>query len=140
MKTILWVAFFLSTLAAGAQDEDRQTILRILDKQTRAWNRGDLDNFMVGYWNSDSLMYVGKNGITYGYKPTLENYKRNYNGPEQMGKLSFEIIHVNRLSPEYYQVVGKWFLKRQVGDVGGHYTLLFRKINGEWVIVSDHSS
>jgi hypothetical protein len=130
----------MTTLCCHGQDKDRETILQILDTQTKAWNRGDLDNFMVGYWNNDSLMYVGKNGITYGYKPTLENYKRNYKGPDQMGQLTFNIIHVNRLSAEYYQVIGKWFLKRKAGDVGGHYTLLFRKINGEWVIVSDHSS
>lgn len=57
-----------------------------------------------------------------------------------MGKLRFELITVKRLSDEYYFVVGKWFLKRSIGDIGGHYNLLFRKINGKWVIIADHSS
>lgn len=140
MKKIFLIPVIIISLACYAQDRDHETVLSILDNQTRAWNNGDIENFMVGYWNSDSLMYVGKGGITYGYKPTLENYKKNYGSKEKMGTLKFDIIHVRRLSPEYYQVVGKWFLKRSVGDVGGHFTLLFRKINGEWVIISDHSS
>ena len=140
MKQIFLLALLLGSISGFSQDKDKQTILGILDRQTKAWNKGDVDNFMVGYWNSDSLMYVGKNGITYGYKPTLENYKKNYNGKDQMGQLKFDILHVKRLSSEYYQVVGKWHLTRTVGDVGGHFTLLFRKINGEWVIISDHSS
>lgn len=123
-----------------AQDKDKNRILAILDQQTKAWNSGDLEKFMVGYWESDSLMYVGKGGVTYGFAPTLANYKKNYGSPDKMGQLTFQILHVNRLSKTYYQVVGKWNLKRTAGDVGGHYTLLFRKIKGEWKIISDHSS
>lgn len=123
-----------------AQDKDKQQILSILDRQTRDWNRGNIDGFMVGYWNNDSLMFIGKSGITYGYKQTLANYKKNYSDTTQMGKLAFNILQVKRLSAEYYYVVGKWMLKRTVGDLSGHYNLLFRKINGKWVIVADHSS
>jgi hypothetical protein len=140
MKQYILLVLLLISTAGFSQDKDKQTILGILDRQTKAWNNGDVDNFMVGYWNNDSLMYVGKGGITYGYKRTLENYKKNYNGKDQMGQLKFDILHVKRLSPEYYQVVGKWHLTRTVGDVGGHFTLLFRKMKGEWVIISDHSS
>ena len=57
-----------------------------------------------------------------------------------MGKLSFDIIMVKKLSNEYYYVVGKWMLKRSIGDLSGHYDLLIRRIRGEWKIVSDHSS
>jgi hypothetical protein len=85
-------------------------------------------------------MFIGQSGITYGYENTLNNYRKNYSDTAKMGKLRFEIIKVQRLSGEYYFVVGKWFLQRSVGDVNGHYTLLFRKVNSEWVIVADHSS
>ena len=85
-------------------------------------------------------MFIGKSGVTYGWKNTLENYKKNYPDTSAMGKLSFNIITVKKLSGEYYHVVGKWHLKRTIGDLSGHYTLLFKKIKGEWVIVSDHSS
>ena len=125
---------------ANAQDKDKEEILSILARQTRDWNRGDIDGFMVGYWNNDSLMFIGKSGITYGYQQTLANYKKNYSDTAQMGKLAFNIIQVKRLSGEYYFVIGKWMLKRTVGDLSGHYNLLFRKINGKWVIVADHSS
>jgi hypothetical protein len=140
MKRFILLALLLSSTFGYGQDKDKLTILGILERQNKAWNNGDVDNFMVGYWNNDSLMYVGRSGITYGYKRTLENYKKNYNGKDQMGQLQFNILHVNRLSSEYFQVVGKWYLTRTVGDVSGHFTLLFRKINGEWVIISDHSS
>ena len=127
-------------LNAQGKDKDKEAILSILARQTRDWNSGNIEGFMVGYWNSDSLMFIGKSGITYGYRQTLANYKKNYSDTTQMGKLSFNIIQVRRLSNEYYFVIGKWMLTRSIGDLSGHYNLLFRKINGKWVIVADHSS
>ena len=135
---ILWLMLVLPDLSAQSKAE--RTIRSILDQQTAAWNRGDLVGFMKGYWQSDSLMYIGKSGVTYGYSATLSSYRRNYGDTARMGKLRFDLIQVKRLSARYFHVVGKWSLKRSAGDVGGHYTLLFRKIRGEWVIVSDHSS
>ena len=96
---------------------------------------------MNGYWESDSLMYIGKSGVTYGYIATLQRYKKNYPDKSTMGTLKFDIIKVNFISKDACFVVGKWYLTRpEKGDVGGHYTLLWRKMNGNWVIVSDHSS
>jgi ketosteroid isomerase-like protein len=123
-----------------AQNADVKTILSILDKQTAAWNRGDITAFMDGYWESDSLMFIGKSGITYGWQPTLENYKRGYPDTASMGKLAFTILHIKSLVKDCYFVVGKWQLTRSIGDIGGHYTLLFKKIKSKWVIVADHSS
>jgi hypothetical protein len=123
-----------------SQSKDEQEILSILDKQTQAWNRGDFDGFMKGYQESDSLMYIGKSGVTYGFTATLNSYKSNYAGSDKMGQLRFEILHLKQLGKKHYLVVGKWFLKRNAGDVGGHYTLTFEKIKGEWVIIADHSS
>ena len=123
-----------------AQSPDEKAIRNLLAEQTAAWNRGNIEEFMKGYWNNDSLMFIGQNGVTYGYNNTLTTYKKNYSNADKMGMLSFDLIKVQRLSPEYYFVVGKWHLKRNVGDVGGHYNLLFRKIQGKWLIVADHSS
>jgi len=137
----LFVAFFLLTTSlAFSQSKDESAIRKILADQTAAWNRGDIDGFMKGYWESDSLMFIGKSGVTYGWSNTLKNYKKNYPDTAAMGKLAFTLIQVKKLSIEYYHVTGKWFLERSIGDIGGHYTLLFRKINGRWVIISDHSS
>lgn len=123
-----------------AQSKDEQAIRKILSNQTQYWNQGNIDSFMVGYWNNDSLLFIGKSHVTYGYINALNNYKQGYSDTAQMGKLTFNILQVKRLSNDHYFVLGKWFLKRSVGDIGGHYTLLFRKIKGQWVIVADHSS
>lgn len=128
------------SLASYAQRKDEKEIRNLLATQIEAWNRGNIDEFMIGYWNSDSLMFIGKNGVTYGYANTLKNYKKSYSDTAQMGKLKFDLLQVKKISADAYFVVGKWFLKRSVGDIGGHYTLLFRKIKGKWVIVADHSS
>ena len=142
MKEILlfFAVLFTGSALSAQSNTDEKDITALLNKQTQAWNKGNLDEFMSGYWNNDSLMFVGKNGVTYGYANTLNNYKKNYNSPEKMGKLFFEILKVKKLSAEYYWVLGKYFLKRTVGDAGGQYTLLFRKINGKWMIIADHSS
>jgi ketosteroid isomerase-like protein len=140
MKRLLPAIALLVFYTSSAQSKDEKEILDLLDKQTKAWNRADMNAFMEGYLPGDSLMFIGKNGVTYGYQSTLDNYKKNYSDTAQMGRLSFEILHVNRLSPEYYFVVGKWQLNRSVGNIGGHFTLIFRKIKGRWMIISDHSS
>lgn len=124
----------------AAQAPAEKEIIGILNAQISSWNKGDLDEFMKGYWNNDSLMFIGKNSVTYGYQPALDNYKKAYPDTSAMGKLSFDILHVKKLSPEYYFVVGKWKLARTAGNLQGHYTLIFKKINGKWMIISDHSS
>ena len=140
-RTILTIAtFFAITLLTAQSNKDEKEITDLLNRQTLSWNKGNLDEFMNGYWHNDSLMFVGKSGVTYGYANALNNYKKNYDSREKMGKLFFEILKVKKLSAEYYWVLGKWFLKRNVGDIGGNYTLLFRKINNKWIIVADHSS
>jgi hypothetical protein len=135
----LFLICFLPVLAF-AQTKDEKAILSILDNQTKAWNSGNLEQFMVGYLESDSLMYIGKSGVTYGYRSTLDSYRRNYAGQDKMGQLTFHILHLKRLGRKHYLVVGKWSLKRTAGDVGGHYTLTFAKEKGRWVIIADHSS
>lgn len=140
MRLIACTFTLLFSLSLNAQDKDKETILKILKNQITHWNQGNIEQFMNGYWNSDSLMFIGKNGVTYGYQNTLNNYKKNYSDTAIMGKLKFDLLEVKRISKDAFFVVGKWHLKRSMGDVGGHYTLLFRKINGSWCIVADHSS
>ena len=94
----------------------------------------------AGYWQDDSLVFIGKNGPKYGYTTTLANYKKSYPDAAHMGHLDFEIISLKKLSSDHYFAIGKWFLKRSAGDVGGSWTLLFKKIKGNWKIVVDHSS
>jgi ketosteroid isomerase-like protein len=140
MKKLFFIFFLLVNAQLFSQTRNESAIRKILEEQTAAWNRGDVDDFMKGYWENDSLMFIGKSGVTYGWTNTLNNYKKGYPDTAAMGKLTFTLIQVKKLSKEYYHITGKWFLNRSIGDIGGHYTLLFRKINGRWVIISDHSS
>jgi hypothetical protein len=133
-------AFSSPSFALSAPSPDETIIRQMLADQTAAWNKGDLTDFMKGYWHSDSLVFIGQSGVTYGYTNALNNYKKNYSTPGKMGTLFFTLLKVQRLSAEHYFVIGKWFLKRRAGDVGGVYTLLFQKIDGHWWIITDHSS
>ena len=141
MKTLL-LAFALllssSTLFAQKTDEDR--ILLLLSEQVDAWNRGSLDGYMKGYWQHDSLKFIGKRGLTYGYKATLANYKKSYPDKDAMGTLTSTVHHLIRTGEDHFFVISQWVLERTAGELSGYYTLLLRKLNNEWVIVADHSS
>ncbi len=140
MKRLLFFTLFIAFLFTKASAQEDHPIKKLLQEQTEAWNKGNLEAFMQTYWQSDSLLFVSKNGVTKGWKNTLENYKKNYPDTETMGKLSFELIEIKPISQQSYFVVGKWMLTKSVGDFSGYYSLLIRKINGEWKIVADHSS
>ena len=131
---------FILVISTIAQSTDEQSIRTILAQQTLPWNNGNQEAFMKGYWQSDSLMFIGKSGITYGWQKTLDNYKKNYPDTASMGKLNFDLLSVKPVAENYFFVVGKWHLTRSIGDVGGVFTLLFRKVKNQWVIIADHSS
>lgn len=140
MKKACFALLFLFSIKVMAQSTEETAIRQLLAHQTNAWNRGDVEGFMQTYWQSDSLMFIGKSGVVWGWQQTLNNYKKGYPDTAAMGKLAFDIIQIKPLSNDHYFVVGKWMLKRSIGDVSGHYTLLLRRIKGEWKIVADHSS
>lgn len=140
MKLLLSIVLIGFSICSFAQHTDELAIRNVLSAQEAAWNKGDIDAFMDGYWNSDSLLFIGASGVTYGHANTLRRYKTNYNSQAKMGRLKFDLLHFLPLATDYWMIVGKWQLTRDAGDVGGHFTLLFKKINGKWVIVSDHTS
>ena len=116
-----------------------QAIKTVLNHQASDWSEGNLENFMQGYWNSDSLMFVGANGITHGWQATLDNYKRRYPDTSHTGMLDFEILYLQKMGPKHYYMIGKFQLTREVGDASGYFSLVWRKINGEWKVVVDHT-
>jgi len=140
MKCILTYLSLFIAVSSFSQAKDESQIRSVLTKQTESWNNGDIESFMTTYWHSDSLMFIGKNGVKWGWQTTLENYKKSYPDTTAMGKLDFTILLIKKLSAEFYYVVGKWHLARSIGDLSGHYDLLFRKIKGQWFIIADHSS
>ena len=108
--------------------------------QQAAWNRGDLTAFMQGYWQSDSLTFVGSRGVTYGWQATLEGYQRRYPDRATMGQLTFGIERLTALGPNAALLIGTWRLTRAADSPGGYFSLTWRRIEGRWVIVSDHTS
>ena len=137
---VLILIFISFSISQNFPSGDKSTISNKLFNQAKCWNSGNLNCFMEDYWKSDSLMYIGKNGVTYGWHNTLENYKKKYPTKNEMGHLSFEIVTLNQLDNDHYFMVGKWHLKREMGDVRGHFSLIWGKIENEWVIIADHSS
>lgn len=142
MRIALLVLFFsLQNFSVRAQAGHQEGLIQVmLQAQAAEWNRGNIEGYLVGYWRSDSLVFLGKSGPTYGYKATLERYRKAYPDTAAMGKLTTTILKIRMLSPEYAYVTGRWELARTAGDLSGYYTLLLRKIGSEWLIIEDHSS
>jgi ketosteroid isomerase-like protein len=117
-------------------------IRKIMDDQAVCWSKGDLECFMQGYWKSDSLLFIGSRGLTYGWQQTLDNYKRSYPDASAMGKLTFNLKEIREISSEAILVVGKWHLQREAskGDLEGHFSVIFKQFKDGWKIVADHSS
>ena len=145
MKIFLSIFFFISInpLVFSQQKletKDSLAIIDILNKQEKDWNRGDIDEFMKGYLKSEKLVFSGSSGPIYGWKATLDRYKKTYSDKEKMGKLKFEILNVIALSPEVIQLQGKFNLTRSIGDAFGYFTLNWIKVKNRWYIISDHTS
>ena len=139
IKYILTAILIYTSAVCHAQANDSIAILNAMNEQLADWNKGNIDAFMKTYWQNDSLLFVN-NPPVYGWQATLDRYKKSYPDTAAMGKLSFKLLQLKQLSDEYYFVLGRWDLKRNAGDVGGYFTLLFRKINGRWLIIADHTS
>ncbi|TLU89055.1 YybH family protein [Dyadobacter sediminis] len=143
MRNWLFTLILLTTAVSGMAQikSNRETIYAIMDRQASDWNKGDIAAFMNGYWESDSLMFVGKSGVTYGYKATYEGYLKRYPDRAAMGTLKFTYINFTEPQPDVAFLVGKFHLTRpEKGDLEGYYTILWKKINGKWVIICDHTS
>ncbi|MCD2423887.1 nuclear transport factor 2 family protein [Niabella pedocola] len=134
------ILFCIAFTGFRAQPGDVQKIQAVMEQQTTAWNQGNLEAFMDTYWKNDSLLFVGKKGVTYGWQQTLDHYRKAYPSRDEMGQLKFTLLKVQPLGPGFYNVVGKWQLSRKMGDLDGHFTLVFKKIAGNWKIIQDHSS
>jgi len=111
-----------------------------MDDQAIAWNHGDIDAFMVGYWRSDKLAFVSGENVTRGWQSTLDRYKRTYDSRAKMGTLTFSDLEITVLSKDSAVVLGSWALQREGDKPHGKFTLIFRKFKEGWRIVMDHTS
>jgi beta-aspartyl-peptidase (threonine type) len=126
--------------AAQQRDADRTAIQAVITAQQAAWNRGDIDAFLVAYWHSPELTFSGSSGVSRGWDGVLARYKKNYPNRAAMGELDFSDLEFRFLGPDAALVLGKWHLKREKGDIGGVFTLVWQRFPEGWRIVHDHTS
>ncbi len=140
------ILIFLSLLAVLAScyvsnDEisDRNELKSVLMKQQEAWSNNDIDGFMEGYWQSDSLKFYSGGNLGKGWQNTLDNYEVRYPSKAHTGKLEFTIADISQIHKDAYWVMGEYHLYREIGDAKGTFLIIFKRINGKWKIVADSS-
>ena len=145
MKILCLMALFSFFAAAAVAQSDSQKakvaddIRAVMNEQAVAWNKGDIEGFMRGYWNSDKLVFVGST-VTRGWQPTLDRYKKSYDSREKMGTLTFSDLEIDVISKDAAVVLGSWSLARSGDNPHGKFTLIFRKFKDGWKIVHDHTT
>jgi uncharacterized protein (TIGR02246 family) len=125
---------------AEGRDGDRQAISAVLNAQQTAWNRGDVDAFLGGYWHSPELTFSGSSGVARGWDGVLTRYKKNYPDRAAMGQLDFSDLEFRFLGPDAALALGRWHLKRETDDLGGVFTLVWQRLPEGWKIIHDHTS
>ena len=143
--TILATIIFLAAPAGRTpqspdRSDERSAITAVLKKQQDAWNQGDVDTFLQGYWRSPELTFSGAGGIARGWEGVLARYKEHYPNREAMGQLEFSGLEIRFLGQEAALVLGHWHLTRQKGDVEGVFSLVFEHFPQGWRIIHDHTS
>jgi beta-aspartyl-peptidase (threonine type) len=142
------LVFVLAAGVAAASPPESTTadataaVRAVLAAQTEAWNRGDLESYMAGYWKSPDLVFFSNGQETRGWQPTLDRYRTRYQGAgKQMGVLDFPAMDILTLGPDAALARGRWRLKMSDGkELTGMTTVVFRKRREGWRIVHDHSS
>jgi uncharacterized protein (TIGR02246 family) len=131
-----------SCLNAPAPEPSPETAVRaVLDAQVAAWNRGDLEGFMAGYWSSPDLTFFSGPDRTSGWQATLDRYRKRYKSEgKEMGRLTFSDVTVEALGPDAALVRGGWRLEMSKETPGGLFTLIFRRTPDGWRIIHDHTS
>jgi beta-aspartyl-peptidase (threonine type) len=138
---LLLLAPLAAPAGGGAQADARKAIRKVLDAQVAAWNKGDLDGFMAGYWQSPDLSFFAGGTKLRGWQATLDRYRKKYQGEgREMGKLTFSELDVELLGADAALVRGRWQLALKKDNPGGLFTLIFRRLPAGWRIVHDHTS
>ena len=142
----IFLLFFIFIFSLGVYsqtkltEKDSLSIMKVLDFQQSAWNDGNIDSFMKGYIKSNDLVFSGSGGPIYGWENTKERYLKSYPNVQIMGKLTFDVKRIRKVSKNVAYLIGEYHLKRSIEDSHGHFTLIWKKIKGNWYIVSDHTS
>ena len=136
---IVFVLVVVFGIIAFSQEREK-AIEKVLFDQVTAWNAGDIEGFMKGYWNSDSTMFLSGGTLTRGYSGVLSRYKKSYDTRDKMGKLDFSELQVKTITPTFGVATGVWRLHRAKDQPWGRFTLLLEKKPEGWRIIHDHTS
>lgn len=140
-----WLAIcFLTAATLGSTSlpaaEPKSEVENLIREQQDAWNRGDIDAFMNGYWRSDQTVFVSGDEVTRGWQKVLDRYKAKYSDRAKMGTLTFSVLEIKPISDDLTLVLGSWKLKRESDESHGLFTLIFQKFPEGWKIIRDHTS
>lgn len=133
----VFLALLLNNITYSQSVRD---IEAVLSKQSQAWNRGDIGDYMDGYWKSDSLLFTSNGNIRRGWKETLKKYKTSYDSKTKMGVLKFSRLEIYLLSSASAWVFGNWELARKNDHPRGVFTLVLKRFPEGWKIIHDHTS
>ena len=141
IKQVLFTLGLIMVMFTTSAQTDKgiETVKSLLHSQAEDWNKGDIEAFMQTYWKSDKLQFIGSKGVTYGWQATLDRYKKSYPDKAAMGKLRFEVINVEKRTKKMITLIGRFHLKREMGDLSGIFLLVWQKIKKKWVIVVDQT-
>lgn len=119
----------------------KSSITNVLDQQAKDWNKGSIDDFMKGYWHSDSLQFIGMRGIKRGYDTVTARYKRHYNTRDKMGTLTFSDLAIEPLDKDtsLVHVTGKWHVQLKDTAQAGLFSLIWKQVGQDWRIMIDHT-
>ncbi len=134
------ICLALASRPSIASPSDEDQIRAVLDMQTAAWNRGDIDAFMASYWKSEQTEFLGANGIAHGWQAVLDRYHHSYPDRKTMGTVSFSDLEIHLTCADAAYVVGKFHLVRESDQPSGVFSLDFRKFPEGWRIVLDHTT
>ena len=115
-------------------------IRAVISAEQIAWNNGDIDAFMEGFWKSDSLQFISARGLSRGWEATRENYIKGFHERSSMGTVSYQILSLTPLAQNIFILTCKYEITQEVGKREGIFTAIFKKVNGKWLAVHYHAS
>ena len=149
LNVIVVVVAFMSLLACNApqkqavitpvNEQAKEAILSQMEASRQSWNSGDFEGYMQVYWKSDSLQFMGLKSLTKGWQSTINMYQKAYPTADHRGELRYKFTHFNQLADDCILVIGNFHLERPVGNSEGNFSLIWKKIDGEWKIILDHT-
>jgi ketosteroid isomerase-like protein len=141
LGVVLLAVFKRTVLGPFFARSDSAAIQQVLTDQAAAWNEGNLERFMTGYWHSPEVSFFSDKGEKRGWDELLERYRQRYQAEgQEMGQLTFSDLNIEVLNTDSAWVRGRWQLVMKDKTVGGLFTLFFKKKPDGWRIIHDHTS